>query len=101
MNRHQRLGQLMQRRGLDAVVLRRPANFAWYTGGADRPKAGRGVDASLLGTVKRRDGKLQVTYADKPLYFYAHEQPGEVKCHNVDLNGGFWWVIGPDGERRA
>ena len=35
MNRQQRLGQLMQRRGLDAVVLRRPANFAWYTGGAD------------------------------------------------------------------
>jgi Xaa-Pro dipeptidase len=25
----------MNRRGLDAVVLRRPANFAWYTGGAD------------------------------------------------------------------
>jgi Xaa-Pro aminopeptidase len=35
MNRQQRLGQLMHRRGLDAVVLRRPANFAWYTGGAD------------------------------------------------------------------
>src|SRR4051794_16062530 len=35
MNRQQRLGQLMQRRGLDAVVLRHPANFAWYTGGAD------------------------------------------------------------------
>jgi predicted lipoprotein with Yx(FWY)xxD motif len=65
------------------------------------PKAGKGVDTSPLGTVKRRDGKLQVTYAGKPLYFYAHERPGEVKCHNVDLNGGFWWVIGPDGERRA
>jgi Xaa-Pro aminopeptidase len=35
MNRHDRLGRLMERRGLDAVVLRRPANFAWYTGGAD------------------------------------------------------------------
>ena len=66
-----------------------------------KPRAGSGVDASLLGTLKRRDGKLQVTYAGKPLYFYAHEGPGEVKCHNVDLNGGFWWVIGPDGERRA
>ena len=68
---------------------------------AGMPEAGTGVDASLLGTVRRRDGKLQVTYAGKPLYFYAHERPGEVKCHNVDLNGGFWWVIGPDGERRA
>jgi predicted lipoprotein with Yx(FWY)xxD motif len=67
----------------------------------DKPKAGDGVNGSLLGTVKRRDGKLQVTYAGNPLYFYSHEGPGEVRCHNVDLNGGFWWVVGPDGNRRA
>lgn len=65
----------------------------------DDPVAGTGVDDSLLGTIKRRDGRLQVTYADKPLYFYAHEGPGEVRCHNVNLNGGLWWVIGPDGKR--
>jgi predicted lipoprotein with Yx(FWY)xxD motif len=65
-----------------------------------KPKMGDGVKASLLGTVKRRDGKLQVTYADQPLYYYAHEGPGEVRCHNVDLNGGLWWVVGPDGKRR-
>jgi Xaa-Pro aminopeptidase len=35
MNRHDRLDRLMERHCLDAVVLRRPANFAWYTGGAD------------------------------------------------------------------
>lgn len=35
MNRYERLRQLMVRRAVDAVVLRRPANFAWYTGGAD------------------------------------------------------------------
>jgi predicted lipoprotein with Yx(FWY)xxD motif len=64
------------------------------------PQAGDGVKESLLGTVKRRDGKLQVTYAGKPLYFYDHEQPGEVRCHNVNLNGGLWWVVGPDGNRR-
>jgi predicted lipoprotein with Yx(FWY)xxD motif len=64
------------------------------------PVAGEGVKASLLGTVKRRDGKLQVTYADQPLYYYAHEGPGQVLCHNVNLNGGLWWVIGPDGKRR-
>jgi len=74
---------------------------AWppvYTDG--EPRATGGVKQSLLGTVKRRDGKLQVTYAGKPLYFYAHEGRGEVRCHNVNLNGGFWWVIGPDGKRR-
>ncbi len=64
------------------------------------PVAGKGVKASLLGTVKRRDGKLQVSYAGKPLYLYAHEGPGEVRCHNVKLNGGLWWVVGPDGKRR-
>jgi len=66
-----------------------------------KPVAAKGVDRSLLGTAERRDGKLQVTYAGKPLYFYAHEGPGEVKCHNVRLNGGYWWVVGPSGERRA
>jgi predicted lipoprotein with Yx(FWY)xxD motif len=74
---------------------------AWppvYTEGP--PKAKRGVDPSLLGTIERRDGRMQVTYAGKPLYFYAHESPGEVRCHNVDLNGGLWWVVGPDGKPR-
>ena len=74
---------------------------AWppvYTEGP--PKAGGGVNPSLLGTVERRDGRSQVTYAGKPLYFYAHESPGEVRCHNVDLNGGLWWVVGPNGKPR-
>ena len=75
---------------------------AWppvYTDG--EPVAGKGVKASLLGTIERKDGKRQVTYAGKPLYFYAHEGPGEVLCHNVNLNGGLWWVVAPDGKRRA
>jgi predicted lipoprotein with Yx(FWY)xxD motif len=74
---------------------------AWppvYTKGA--PQAGDGVRAGLLGTIRRRDGRSQVTYAGKPLYFYAHEGPGQVLCHNVDLNGGLWWVVGADGEPR-
>ena len=29
------LRSIMERRGLGALLLRRPANFAWYTGGAD------------------------------------------------------------------
>src|SRR3712207_909051 len=33
--RQQKLRGLMERRGLGALLLRRPANFAWYTGGAD------------------------------------------------------------------
>lgn len=64
------------------------------------PVAGPGIRRSLLGTTRRRGGRLQVTYAGKPLYSYAHEGPGQVLCHNVDLNGGLWWVVGPDGKRR-
>jgi predicted lipoprotein with Yx(FWY)xxD motif len=65
-----------------------------------KPVAGKGVKAALLGTVARRGGRRQVTYAGKPLYYYAHEGPGEVLCHDVNLNGGYWWVVGPDGKRR-
>ena len=65
-----------------------------------RPVAGPGVRAALLGTTRRRNGRRQVTYRGRPLYYYAHEGPGEVRCHNVDLNGGLWWVVGPSGRRR-
>lgn len=64
----------------------------------DDPVAGAGVDASLLGTVERTDGKVQVTYNDHPLYFYAHEGKHEVLCHDVFLNGGNWYVVQPGGD---
>jgi len=62
------------------------------------PTAGAGVDAGLLGTIRRDDGTLQVTYDERPLYFYEDEGPGEIKCHNVDLHGGVWWVVTPSGD---
>jgi predicted lipoprotein with Yx(FWY)xxD motif len=64
-----------------------------------QPSAGGGVDAALLGTIRRGDGMLQVTYNGRPLYFYEHEAPGEIKCHDVELHGGLWWVVTPRGER--
>ena len=67
---------------------------------SEAPRARKGVKASLLGTIRRRGGRKQVTYAGRPLYFYAHEDPGQVLCHDVDLNGGFWWAVGADGKRR-
>ncbi|MGB3633966.1 MAG: M24 family metallopeptidase [Rubrobacteraceae bacterium] len=33
--RHEKLRELMDRRGFGALLLQRPANFAWYTNGAD------------------------------------------------------------------
>jgi predicted lipoprotein with Yx(FWY)xxD motif len=63
------------------------------------PVAGDDVKKSLLGTTRRSDGTTQVTYAGHPLYHYAHEEPGEVECHNIFLNGGNWFVVRPDGKR--
>ncbi|MGH2987183.1 MAG: COG4315 family predicted lipoprotein [Solirubrobacterales bacterium] len=62
------------------------------------PQAGGGADAKLLGTTERDDGSTQVTYDGHPLYYYAHEGPGEVLCHNVDEFGGLWLVLEPSGE---
>jgi predicted lipoprotein with Yx(FWY)xxD motif len=60
-------------------------------------KAMRGVKQSLIGTVRRRSGRLQVTYNGWPLYYYAHEGPREVKCQNVNEFGGLWLVVRPNG----
>ena len=62
-------------------------------------RAGSGLDPDLLGTTRRRNGKRQVTYGGRPLYAYAHEGPGQVFCHDIRLNGGYWWALGADGER--
>ncbi len=62
-----------------------------------RPAAGKGARKGLLGTTKRRDGKLQVTYAGRPMYYYESDSPGEVKCQNVNEFGGLWLVVKPNG----
>ncbi len=66
-----------------------------------KPVAAGRVKDALLGTTTRRDGSIQVTYNGHPLYYYAHEGPGEVECHNISTHGGLWWVIMPAGERVA
>lgn len=61
------------------------------------PVAGHGVKSSLLATAERTDGTVQITYNSHPLYFYAHEGKRQVKCHDIFLNGGNWYVVQPDG----
>lgn len=63
------------------------------------PQAAGSANSSLLGTTTRTDGSIQVTYNGHPLYYYAHEGPGEVECHNISTHGGLWWVIQPSGNR--
>lgn len=64
-----------------------------------RLTAGAGVSRNLLGTTRRRDGKLQVTYAGRPLYYYVGDRsPGQIFCQNVDEFGGLWLVVRPNGK---
>jgi predicted lipoprotein with Yx(FWY)xxD motif len=63
-----------------------------------KPRAGTGADADLLGTTKRRNGKLQVTYNGHPLYYYKDDEPGRILCHNVDEFGGLWLVVNRRGD---
>src|SRR5262245_4109891 len=50
-----------------------------------RVAAGTGAKSSLLGTVKRSDGRLQATYAGKPLYYYVGDRrPLQILCQNVN-----------------
>jgi predicted lipoprotein with Yx(FWY)xxD motif len=61
------------------------------------PRRGDGVKARLLGTIRRPNGKLQLTYGGRPLYFYAHEEARQVLCQNVFEFGGLWLVVDSQG----
>ncbi len=66
----------------------------------DAPKAGAGVNASLLGTTKRSDGTLEVTYAGHPLYrVITDHNPGDASGQAVNNFGAAWFVLGPDGKK--
>jgi predicted lipoprotein with Yx(FWY)xxD motif len=63
-----------------------------------RLRAGHGIRRSLMGTIGRRDGGRQLTYAGHPLYRYAPEtRAGQILCQNVTEFGGVWLVVNPDG----
>ena len=63
-----------------------------------KPLAGTGVEAKLLGTTKRKDGRLQVTYNRHPLYYYTADKVGKVKCQHANMHGGLWLIIKPNGQ---
>ena len=64
-----------------------------------KPLAGPGVRASLLGTTKRKDGKLEVTYNGHPLYYFVSDRkPGQTTGQGLIQFGGPWWVLSPAGK---
>ena len=64
-----------------------------YTG---TPKAGAGLQASLLGSTVRADGSKQVTYDGHPLYTYSGDSsPGATNGQGLNTFGALWWVVAP------
>jgi predicted lipoprotein with Yx(FWY)xxD motif len=63
-----------------------------------KPTAGTGVKASLLGTTKRSNGSLQVTYNRHPLYAYALDKlAGQTKGEGVAAFGAKWYALSATG----
>lgn len=64
-----------------------------------KPVAALGAKASLLGTTKRSNGKLQVTYAGHPLYRYSGDaKAGQTRGEGY---GGIWYAVNASGKKVA
>jgi len=61
-------------------------------------RAGAGVKANLLGTAKRKNGKLQVTYKGHPLYLFKLDHAsGQVAGQRQNFFGGKWYAVSGSG----
>jgi predicted lipoprotein with Yx(FWY)xxD motif len=65
-----------------------------------KPLPRTGVNASLLGTTKRADGRQQVTYHHHPLYTFAKDtNKGQTNGEELDAFGAAWYAISPAGAK--
>jgi predicted lipoprotein with Yx(FWY)xxD motif len=65
-----------------------------------KPTVGGGAKASLVGTIKRSDGKPQVTYNGHPLYlFQGDKQPGDTNGQDITAFGAAWFGVSPEGRQ--
>jgi predicted lipoprotein with Yx(FWY)xxD motif len=63
------------------------------------PKAEAGAMAGKLGTTRRNDGTVQITYAGWPLYTYLGDKgPGEANGNDFSQFGAQWYALLPNGE---
>src|SRR5918995_2620138 len=75
MSRPESLRELMDRRGVDALVLRRPANFAWYTCGADS-RVDQVAPEGVADLIVRPEGELVLTTTIEAPRMRAEQTPG-------------------------
>jgi predicted lipoprotein with Yx(FWY)xxD motif len=65
-----------------------------------KPLAGSGVKAGKLGTTRRKNGTLQVTYNGHPLYHYDDDhKPGQTEGQGELAFGAKWYVLAPSGNK--
>ena len=65
-----------------------------------KPVAGTGVKKSLLGSIRRSNGKKQVTYNGHPLYRYVQDTgPGQITGQDSHFFGAAWYVVSPSGKK--
>lgn len=65
----------------------------------DKAKPGGSAQPDEVGTTKRSDGTIQLTYAGQPLYRYSRDKSGEASGNGVEAFGGEWRAIRPSGEK--
>jgi len=62
------------------------------------PWAAQKAKASLIGTFKRKDGTMQLTYGGWPLYTYSKDRVAETKGFGRESFGGIWYPIDVNGD---
>jgi predicted lipoprotein with Yx(FWY)xxD motif len=64
------------------------------------PRAGKGVQQSMLKVVRQHNGLRQVTYAGHPLYtFVGDKQAGQTTGEGLSNFGAEWYALAASGEK--
>jgi predicted lipoprotein with Yx(FWY)xxD motif len=65
-----------------------------------KPRVAAGLKPSLLGTIRRSDGRRQITYGGHPLYrFSLDTRAGQTKGEGLDDFGAHWYAVSPAGAK--
>jgi predicted lipoprotein with Yx(FWY)xxD motif len=65
-----------------------------------KPRVAGGAKASLIGAIKRADGRRQVTYNHHPLYTFVKDtKQGQTHGEGLSAFGAKWYAVSPAGAR--
>ena len=65
-----------------------------------KPRVAAGIKRPLLGTIRRSDGRTQVTYGGHPLYRFSLDTgAGQTNGEGLDDFGAHWYAVSPAGAK--